>query len=117
MTQLKKTDEEIRQEMRDILKKMTNEMLAKTLEVVLKPLNDDERIFASVAFSMIVTEAESRVGHLAREIEAAEDAAFQKKFGIREDMSSEELDAIFDKLSVEDLPRGTAPVLVEALRK
>ena len=104
------------QQIKKTLRQMPDRFLAKVLATALKPRTEDEQALAGI-FRFIVAEAEQRVGHIARKIEAAEDAVFNQKYGIREDMSEAELDRIFDGVQAADLPRGTAPILVEALQQ
>lgn len=95
----------------------TNAHLATSLELAITGKTDDARTLMSIAH-YIIAEARTRVSEQANATADIEQAAFNARHGIRENMTEAELDVIFDSLTDEQMneTHGEWWHLVQALR-
>lgn len=99
------------------LSKASNAHLAMSLELAIIGKSPEARKLMSITHH-IIAEARERVGTQANEAAHIEQSAFNARYGITGGMSDDELDAIFDNLTDDQLKEthGEWFHLVQALR-
>lgn len=100
----------------EFLAKASNAHLALSLEKAIIGEGEDAKALRGIE-RHIRDEARHRVGPQADKAADADRDSFNAKHGLREDMSEEELDAIYDQIAEEDFVPGEWFYLVAELRK